>query len=70
MYSVLSLLKFPGPECAISSFSEYILCAKTRFHLEVTMAERERPANVTVWVRVRILGLSLDWFEFLQYLVA
>ena len=33
MYTVLSLLKFPGRECAISSFSEYILCAKTRFHL-------------------------------------
>ena len=33
MYTVLSPLRFAGPECAISSFSEYILCAKSSFHL-------------------------------------
>ena len=31
--TVLSPLKFLGPERAISSFSEYILCAKASFHL-------------------------------------
>ena len=31
MYTVLSPLRFQGPECAISIFSEYILCAKSRF---------------------------------------
>ena len=34
MYTVVSPLRFPGPECAISSFSEYILCSNTTFHLD------------------------------------
>ena len=36
MYTVLSPLRFPGQESAISSFSEYILCAKSRFHPETS----------------------------------
>ena len=35
-----------------------------------TMAEWERSAVVIVWFRVRILLVSIVWFEFLQFLVA
>ena len=31
--SLVSPLRFPGPECAISTFSAYILCVITSFHL-------------------------------------
>ena len=41
MYTVLSLLRFLGLECAISSFSVSILCAKTRFHLR----KSQRPSG-------------------------
>ena len=59
MYTVVSPLRFPGLESAISSFSEYILCAKARFHLiQVTLAEWERTIIVTVWFTVRILLVS------------
>ena len=37
---------------------------------KVTMAEWECSAVVTVWFRVQILLISLDWFEFLQFRVA
>ena len=34
MYTILSQLKFSGPECAISSFTVSMLYAKTCFHLK------------------------------------
>ena len=59
MYTVVSPLRFPGQECAISSFSEYILCAKINFQLtQVTLAEWERSIIVTAWFTVRILLVS------------
>ena len=66
MYAVVSPLRFPGPECAISSFREYILCEITSFPSKKdTMSEWERSAVVIVWIRVRVLLVSLVWFEFL-----
>ena len=65
MYIVVSPLRFPGPESAISSFSEYILYAKTRFYLiQVTLAEWERTIIVTVWFTVRILLVSPNCLNF------
>ena len=44
-------------EGSISSFSEYMLCAKVSFHLrnqeKVIIAEMERSAVITLWNRVR-----------------
>ena len=37
---------------------------------EVILAEWERSAVVTVWIRVRILMVSYVWFEFLHFRVA
>ena len=53
------------------NFNEYVLCAKDLISSkEVTLAEWERKAIVTVWFRVRILFLSQTWFEVLQFRVA
>ena len=61
-YTVSSPLRFPGQKCAISSFSEYILCAKTRFHPRQLPWRNGnvhcRSAVVIVWFRVRILLVS------------
>ena len=60
MYKDLSPLKLQGPNCAISSFSEYILFAKNLLSSEkvVTMAEWERSAVMTLWISVRIMLIS------------
>ena len=50
---------------SFSEFSEYILCVKTSFHLiQVTLAEWERSAVLIVWFTVRILLVSLIYFNF------
>ena len=67
MYTVLSTLRFLGPTSAISSFIVYILQISSK---KLTMAEWKRSAVVTVWIRVRILLVSLVWFEVLQLPVA
>ena len=73
-YTVLSPLKFPGPKCAISSFSKYIVYAKYSFHLR--KSQRERPAVVTrdcVYQSSKPVGFTritsrMDWI--LLFLVA
>ena len=63
MYTVLSFLKFLGPESAISesSFSEYIPCSKTRFHLRKTQSE---------WhYRAVVLHLPKDTCSILQLIM-
>ena len=65
--TVLSPLRFPGQECAISSFSKNIVCAKIILH---SMAEWAPSTIVIVWLMVRILAVSQVWFVSLQIRVA
>ena len=45
MYTVVSPLRFPGPEFAMSSFSVYIFCAKTHFHLRKSQSPSWKPGG-------------------------
>ena len=51
-------------------FQVWALCKDRISSREVTMTEWERSPDVTVWFRVRILLVSLVWFEFLPFRVA
>ena len=60
-----------GPDVCNFKFScVYTLCKDPISSKKVTMAEWERSAVVTVWIRVRTLLVSLVWFEFLLLQVA
>ena len=59
MYTVVSPLKLPGPECAISSFSEYTRCAKTSFHLRMS----KWPSGNVQQSWLCRSGFESDWFH-------
>ena len=72
MYAVVSPLRFPGPECAISSFSVYILCVITCFHLRRhngqvgTFGSRDcvvqssNPGGFAYWIWIFIIASGMS----------